>query len=193
MSALGSSGGLLVVVSDKRTVAGAQGIIINFNGPHHIGRILVNEEYCSNFTDSDMRFILAHECSHIYLNHIISTLFWQLFEQWLKGENNEYYLAVEGLKAAFKIFSGEKLPPNAVTLRNQEYDADESAVNLTGDLNSAVECLKRLVGYDLNRQSHGWELFGNVVPAMTMEERIAELQRRFTGRSLRYSPFQIRW
>ena len=75
--------------------------------------------------------------------------------------------------------SKSNLPPNAVTLRDQEYEADELATKEIGDLNVAISCLKRLVGNDLKQPSHTWELFDNEVPAMTMEQRIEELKRRF--------------
>jgi Zn-dependent protease with chaperone function len=110
---------------------------------------------------------------------LITTIGWALIEQWLKGEKNENYTLIEGIKLAFGLFSQHRLPPNAVALRDQEYEADEMAVRVTGDLNGAVECLRNLVGNDLDKQSHIWELFGTVVPVMTMRERIATLQGRF--------------
>ena len=193
MGFLGSSNGILAVINDTRTIAGAQGATLSiFGGQYHLGRILVNERYCSTFTDSDMQFIVAHECAHIRQNHLITSIAWALIEQWLKGERNENYSLVEGIKAAYAIFSQERLPPNALSLRDQEYEADEIAVRLTGDLNGAVECLRNLVGNNLDQLSHKWELFGNVVPAMTMRERIAHLQSRFPFGITMPSPFNIK-
>jgi hypothetical protein len=183
MRQLGSTGGLLLVVDDKRTIAGTIGCQVNFGeSSYHVGVILVNVDYCNaNLTDRDMRFVLAHECSHIFKSHYISMLFWNLLEKYLKGERNENYELIEWIKLGYRLLSRDRLPPNAVSLRDQEYEADESAVNLTQDLNGAIDCLKKLVGYDLSKQSHGWELFDSIVPAMTMGERIAELERRFAN------------
>ena len=68
------------------------------------------------------------------------------------------------------------MPPNAETLRNQEYEADRVAVSITGDLTSATTCLSKLVGNNMNAPSHIWELFDKAVPAMTMGERIEVLR-----------------
>ncbi len=110
-------------------------------------------------------------------NHAISKLFWSLLEQYLKGENNENEVIVELVKFLFTL-TDRGLPPNAETLREQEYEADKLAVlELTHDLGNAIACLTKLCNGDLDSPSHNWELFGNEVPAMTMRQRIATLQR----------------
>lgn len=180
------------VRSTKKSVAGTIGLkpnvglveFLGFKPQAVIGIIQVNDKYLSKkkFTDSEIRFILAHECSHIYSNHIISTLFWNLLETYLKGEKNENYLVIELAKTLLALMSKSGLPPNAETLREQEYEADKITVlSLTHDLESAVSCLTKLVDGDLDKPSHIWELFGQVVPAMTMRQRIETLRRNVSS------------
>ena len=198
-SKLGVKTNLVSVRSTKETIAGAIGLklhdkttvlgidvvtLLGFEYPVVGGIIQVNEKYLEKkkFTESEIRFILVHECVHIYNNHIIATLFWHLLEQILKGENNERYLLIEFIKLGLAFTSKNKLPPNAETLRNQEFEADKIAViSVTHDLDSAISCLTKLVDGNLDSLSHGWELFGKVVPAMTMRERIDVLRHNASG------------
>jgi len=185
---LGVQTNFVFVRSTNKTVAGTIGLksnsglveLFGFKPPAVAGIIQVNDRYLDKkkFTDSAIRFILAHECSHIYNNHIISTIFWNLLEKYLKGEKNENYLIIEFVKAVLALKSKSGLPPNAETLRDQEYEADKIAVlSVTHDLESAISCLTKLVEGDLDQPSHIWELFGKVKPAMTMRERIEVLRR----------------
>lgn len=181
LSSLGARTLLVYVKPIRKTVAAAvgakiNGTILGFDVPV-VGFIYVDEKLLNRgFTDSEVRFILAHECVHIFYNHAITTAFWHIIEQALKGDNNENYQVVEILKLLLALTSKSKLPPNAETLRNQEYEADNMAVNITSDLFSAISCLKKLSENNMNAPSHNWELFGKAVPAMTMRERITTLQ-----------------
>jgi len=185
---LGVQTNFVFMQSTNKTVAGTIGLksntnlveLLTFKPPTVIGIILVNDNYLNKkkFSDSEIWFILAHECSHIYNNHIINTLFWHLLEKYLKGEKNENYLVIELAKTLLALMSKSGLPPNAETLREQEYEADKIAVlSITHDLESAVSCLTKLVEDDLDKPSHIWELFGKVVPAMTMRQRIEMLRK----------------
>ena len=181
LSRLGVKTFLVFVKPARKTVAATVGVklngtILGFEEPAG-GFIYVNDKFLNKaFSDSEIRFVLAHECAHIFYNHAISSTLWHLIEQGLKGDNNENYEAVEILKLLLALTSKSNLPPNAETLRNQEYEADRVAVNITGDLFSAISSLTKLAGNDMTAPSHAWELFGKVVPAMTMGERIATLQ-----------------
>jgi len=179
---LGATTVIIYVKPTRKTIAAAVGIKINeailgFTPPATGGFIYVNDKLLNKgFTDSEISFILAHECTHIFHNHVITTAFWNVLEQAVKGESNEHYVLVEFLKLTLAMSSKSKLPPNAETLRNQEYEADRIGVNITGDLASAISCLSKLAGNDMNTPSHTWELFGKAVPAMRMGERIATLR-----------------
>lgn len=178
---VGAQHAFIIVQPTRKTIAGTIGItfyesILGFSPPACGGLIQVNDKILSKFPDNEIRFILAHECAHIFNNHTIATGFWHLLEKAVKGDNNENYQAVEFIKLILALGSKSNLPPNAETLRTQEYEADRIAVNITGDLNSAISCLTKLAGNDMNAPSHTWELFGSAVPAMTMGERINSLR-----------------
>src|SRR2546427_6599629 len=96
-AAMGAQTNLVFVRPIKTTIAAAVGVklnetvtILGLNSPAVGGFIYVNEKILNkSFTDSEIDFILAHECAHIFNNHTIATLFWNLFEKALKGEKNE--------------------------------------------------------------------------------------------------------
>lgn len=80
--------------------------------------------YANRYTNDETYFILAHEIAHIFNNHLIGTLFWYLVERLAEGPRNEYYYPVEIAKFIFMLTSAEFLPPNALLIRDQEYEAD---------------------------------------------------------------------
>lgn len=175
------------VQSTRDTIASTIGVKVNdiisalgFEPPAVVGIININEKILSKgFTDSEIRFILAHECSHIFSNHVISTLFWNMLENTFKGEKKENREIVELLKVGFVVLAKSHLPPNAETLRNQEYEADKMAVSITEDVGSAISCLSKLGGNNMDAPSHTWELFDSAIPAMTMGQRIEILRHNF--------------
>lgn len=180
---MGAQTVLVTLEPTYQTIAATVGIkienipaILGLNSPGAAGIIYVNEKILKKFTNSEIQFIIAHECAHIFHNHAIASMFWNLLEDAVKGDNNEHFDSVEIIKLLLALSSQSKLPPNAETLRNQEYEADRVAVNITGDLMSALSCLTKLAGNNMNSPSHTWELFNNTVPAMTMGERISTLR-----------------
>ena len=73
------------------------------------------------------------------------------------------------------MLSPDSLPPNAITLRDDEYEDDQIAVRfVTYD----KSCLTKLSGGNLACPSHSWEFWGMQLPAMSLRERVAELRRR---------------
>ena len=180
---LGAKTVFVYVLPTSKTVASTVGAkvlnttFLGFESPISGGIIYVNDQFLNkSFTDSEIQFIIAHECAHIYNNHAITSYVWNKIEEMLKGENNENYEVIEFIKFLFTLTSNSRLPPNAETLRNQEYEADRIAVNITIDLGSAISCLTKLVGGNMQAPSHTWELFDKAVPAMTMGERINTLR-----------------
>ena len=79
-------------------------------------------------------------------------------------------------KATLALMSPDHLSPDARALRNNEYEADRIAVTITHDLQSAINCLTKLSGGNLNNPSHMWELFNIPIPAMTLGQRIQKLR-----------------
>ena len=95
-----------------------------------------------------------------------------------KGPKQENKVIVEIIKGALALISPDRLSPPAISLRDNEYEADNIAVRMTGDIQSAISSLTKLSGDgNLNNSSHTWELFDIEIPAMTLKQRIAQLRR----------------
>jgi hypothetical protein len=81
-----------VVTTGYDTIASTAGLYINFrpalDNVTAIGVIHIQPNYLGYFSNLEWRFILAHECSHIFHNHVVDTFFWQLLEKILKGSDN---------------------------------------------------------------------------------------------------------
>ncbi len=172
-----------VVPVEYNTIAAAAGVYIDLrptlDNVTAIGVIHIQPSYLDYFSHSEWRFILAHECSHIFHNHVVDTLFWKLLEGILKGPNNQNKVIVDLAKVLLTICSSELLSPDALTLRNNEYMADATALKVTRDIKSAKSCLLRLCNNNLNSASHLFDLAGKKLPAMTLGSRIKEMEKRF--------------
>jgi Zn-dependent protease with chaperone function len=81
------------------------------------------------------------------------------------------------IKGILALLSRDGLPPNATSLRDNEYEADEIAVRFVHP-DTAVSCLRRLSDGKDESPSHYWEFLSTPLPAMSVGERIAELRRR---------------
>ena len=173
----------VVVINTKTSlIAGAFGINSTLWPINTKGIILINldELYQRQFTEKEIQFILAHETAHIYKNHSLNTLMWNIIERILKDIDYNASLIVETFKGFLALLSPNNLPPNAEDLKNNEYEADLIALNyVTGDLRNAISCLQKLSKGDLNSPSHTWELFNLNLPAMTLKQRIDVLKERY--------------
>ena len=99
------------------------------------GTIYVHIKSLRHFTSAEIKFILAHESCHILKNHLVSKIAWNIIEQLVKGLVRSQNVAiVELVKAALALMSRDHLPPNARSLRDNEYEADCVAVKMTGDI-----------------------------------------------------------
>ena len=173
-----------VIVIDTKTslIAGAFGINSTIWPINTKGIVLINFDYLSQqqFTEKEVQFILAHEIAHIYKNHSINTLMWNIIEQILKNLDYNAPIIVETFKGFLALLSPNNLPPNAEDLKNNEYEADLIALNyIIGDLRNAISCLQKLSNGDLNSPSHTWELLNLNLPAMTLKQRIEVLKERY--------------
>ncbi|MGZ8887379.1 MAG: M48 family metalloprotease [Nitrososphaeraceae archaeon] len=173
----------VIVINTKNSlIAGAFGINSTIWPINTKGIILINSDYLDQgqFTEKEIQFILAHETAHIYKNHSLNTLMWNIIERLLKNVDYNAPLIVETFKGLLTLLSPNNLPPNAEDLKNNEYEADMIALNyVTGDLRSAISCLQKLSNGDLNSPSHTWELFDLKLPAMTLRQRIDVLKERY--------------
>lgn len=173
-----------VIVIDTKTslIAGAFGINSTIWPINTKGIVLINFDYLyqQQFTEKEIQFILAHEIAHIYKNHSLNTLMWNIIERILKNLDYNSPIIVETFKGFLALLSPNNLPPNSEDLKNNEYEADLIALNyITGDLRSAISCLQKLSNGDLNSPSHTWELFNLDLPAMTLKQRIEVLKERY--------------
>ena len=173
----------VIVINTKASlIAGAFGINSTIWPINTKGIILINLDYLyqQQFTEKETQFILAHEIAHIYKNHSVNTLMWNIIERILKNLDYNSPLIVEIFKGLLALLSPNNLPPNAEDLKNNEYEADLIALNyVTGDLRNAISCLQKLSNGDLNSSSHTWELFNLNLPAMTLKQRIEVLKERY--------------
>ena len=178
----------VLVLPAKKTVAFAVGGSLpnldvslfgfSYKGTVAAGVICVDEAELKSFLYDEIRFILAHECFHILKNHLATRAIWEYVRKALEGERRKHAVEVALLEAAFVVLGKERLPPNVQTSRDQEYEADELAIRLTGNQDAAIRSLAKLVGGNMSLPSHKWELFGTDLPMMTMGERIQELKKR---------------
>jgi Zn-dependent protease with chaperone function len=173
---------VIVIDTKNSLIAGAFGINSTIWPINTKGIVLINFDYLSQqqFTEKEVQFILAHEIAHIYKNHSINTLMWNIIEQILKNLDYNAPIIVDTFKGFLELLSPNNLPPNAEDLKNNEYEADLIALNyITGDLRNAISCLQKLSNGDLNSPSHTWELFNLNLPAMTLKQRIEVLKERY--------------
>jgi Zn-dependent protease with chaperone function len=173
---------VIVIDTKNSLIAGAFGINSSIWPINTKGIVLINFDYLSQqqFTEKEVQFILAHEIAHIYKNHSINTLMWNIIEQILKNLDYNAPIIVDTFKGFLELLSPNNLPPNAEDLKNNEYEADLIALNyITGDLRNAISCLQKLSNGDLNSPSHTWELYNLNLPAMTLKQRIEVLKERY--------------
>lgn len=173
----------VIVINTKTSlIAAAFGINSTIWPINTKGIILINldELYQRQFTEKEIQFVIAHETAHIYKNHSLNTLMWNIIERLLVNLDYNSPLIVETFKGFLSLLSPNNLPPNAEDLKNNEYEADLIALNyVTGDLRNAISCLQKLSNGDLNSPSHTWELFNLNLPAMTLKQRIEVLKERY--------------
>ena len=173
-----------IIVIDTKTslIAGAFGINSTIWPINTKGIILINLDdlHQRQFTEKEIQFILAHETAHIYKNHSLNTLMWNIIERLLVNLDYNSPLIVETFKGFLSLLSPNNLPPNAEDLKNNEYEADLIALNyVTGDLRNAISCLQKLSNGDPTSPSHTWELFNLNLPSMTLKQRIDVLKERY--------------
>ena len=157
------------------------------------GTIYVNLNELAQFNETELLFILGHECIHIYNNHIWARTGWTILEEFFNGLDTKKIGTLDVIKTLYSLIndlvSNNFLTPRESTIRDQEYEADELSVKLIigqNNLQIAINCLHKLVNHNLNISSHEWKLFSTPIPIMTMGQRIKELQNRISNPSFSY-------
>ena len=147
------------------------------------GVIDVNMKYLSYFTPKEWHFIICHECIHIHNNHFAARAFWFFTKTLAKGPKNENAQLLDSIRILLALISKDHLPPDAITIRDQEYEADEWALSVTNDIKSAESCLSKMSNGDLNNASHVWDVLDRQLATMSLKERIQEMRKRFHARN----------
>ena len=157
------------------------------------GTIYVNLNELAQFNETELLFILGHECIHIYNNHIWARTGWTILEEFFNGLDTKKIGTLDVIKTLYSLINGlvsnNFLTPREATIRDQEYEADELSIKLIigqNNLQIAINCLNKLVNHNLNISSHEWKLFSTPIPIMSMGQRIKELQNRISNPSFSY-------
>jgi hypothetical protein len=174
---------VIIVTNCRDDIAKAIGLYINDTIPVVnqkvnvvFGNVSVNKDYLNKtLTYDEQKFILAHETSHVYLNHVVPRASDGFIDALIRNCKSDTHALLNGAKAFFYLFN---IPlPLSVIAKEQEIAADVRAISLTGNENAAISCLTKLVNGNLDDTSHTWEALGVKMPVMTMKERIQEIQR----------------
>jgi hypothetical protein len=175
---------VVIVTNCRDDIAKAIGLYINGTIPVvdlkvnvSFGNVSVNKDYLNRtLTYDEQRFMLAHETSHIYLNHVVPRAIDGFIDELIRNCNRDVHAFINGAKAFLYLLNIP--PPLSVIAKEQEIAADVRAISLTGNENAAISCLTKLVNGKLDDYSHTWEALGVKMPVMTMKERVQEIQRR---------------
>lgn len=177
------------VFENRHDIAKASGLyargtipLLNVNVNAAFGLIYTNVDYLNrNLSVDQQKFVLAHETSHIYLNHVVPVAVDKLIDEVIRYYDRDIHTIVNIAKI-FLYMLGVPLPLPAL-IKEQEIAADIQAILLTGNEDAAKSCLTKLVGGNLDSWSHTWEALGIKMPVMTMRERLQEIQRRMMSLS----------
>jgi len=140
-----------------------------------IGKITLGESLCRLLNPAELDFVLAHETVHIVGNHVVPSGGLRVLKQIVKRTNPPLANLLDGAEIFLSLMG---ISVEASLVKEQEIEADVSAICLTGDRASAFSCLSKLVNGDMTRPSHVWEALGVELPVMTMGERIKLVTNR---------------
>lgn len=168
------------ILMEESVLATAQGITL---GSIAFGKIKISQQLLNLLTATEVEFVLAHEVTHIHLNHLVGTSSFQgaraLAEDTARSDPRWKVLLTGWDLLKVFTYGGGNLPPSAALTKEQELKADALAVLLTRNKAAAHRALCKLVGNNLGAPSHTWEVFDTALPVMTIRERLSALDKRF--------------
>jgi len=175
---------LVFAIDNRKNIASALGFYVNGTIPllnqkvnSTLGFVSVDVDYLNrNLTYDEQKFVLAHETSHIFLNHVVPIAIDTLVDRLIKYYDPDLHKIVNIVKIFLYLFGVP--PPLPFLIKEQELAADVRAIFLTGNENAAKTCLTKLVGGNLDSCSHTWEALGIKMPVMTMRERLQGIQQK---------------
>lgn len=169
----------LEIISNNSVLAGAQGANIS---KIVFGRIFISKGLINLLNSDELKFVLIHEATHVYMNHLPMKIMGKSVRELVLNLGYKNPIIFSSVLLADMInlmrYRFGSLPPEAKLTREQELQADMWGVIILGDEEVAISCLKKIVGYDLDKPSHLWEALGIGLPIMTMRERIREIRKR---------------
>jgi Zn-dependent protease with chaperone function len=167
------------IISKQVPFAGASGARIMGST---YGKIMVSEGLIKKLDKDEIRFVLAHEATHIYMNHLPLRLFSDLIRGSISALAYRYPPALIALLTAESVkylqYKTGQLTGEASLTRSQEIQADVWGIIITGTKTKAISALVKLAENDLDRPSHLWEVLGIKLPVMTVRERIKMINDR---------------
>jgi len=143
-----------------------------------VGTVSLHGRLVDELNPAELRFVLGHELTHIYANHLLARLPKPLMRE--LAEESPFLGAVSVALDVFDLVRhlgyGDSLQ-GGIT-RDQEVEADLCAIWVTGNKSACFSALQRLSGGNLDQASHMWEALGVELPAMTLRERLGLVQAR---------------
>jgi Zn-dependent protease with chaperone function len=152
-------------------------LVIKINRPIPVGLIALEYELDRQLTSSQRRFIVAHEYSHIVMNHVPYRLLGgvasSIAANYISTIDDEITRIALGIALVFIETSVD-----CAFTRQCELDADANAVALTGDRAGGIETI-RLLGETFaggtDAPSHWVTRGGANISVVTYQERIDAL------------------
>lgn len=167
------------VIDSDECYAGARGITI-FNDSY--GKIYLTRGIINKLNLDELKFVIIHEAVHIYKNHLPIKLASESLRELIRiyGLRNPIFSIASIIADGINLIKYEagRLPAEAEITKEQELQADIWGIIILGDESIAINCLKKLADYNLDRPSHLWEVLGVKMPVMTVKERINEIVKR---------------
>ena len=140
-----------------------------------LGVIAIESDFRDIFTRDELRFILAHEFSHIILNHsplnAMGYIGKRLMDDFIKSIEDEFWR--EAFSYGYEFIN---LITKINFQKNFEFEADRHASSLIGSRKIAKEAIKKLADTycegNLNCPSHIITEDSTAIPIVTFKERL---------------------
>lgn len=153
-------------------------LIIGSNLGIPTGQVHINWGIFSFFSYEEVRFIISHECAHIFENHNLARALFAAIEDALPIITNNP-ISTDFIKVISStvnlIITGHFRDISGEILANNELQADRMAARYTGTSVHGINSIRKLARNNLNSFSHFWDLVGYKVGALTAHERINNL------------------
>jgi Zn-dependent protease with chaperone function len=151
--------------------------VIKIDRPIPVGLIALEYEFDRRLATHQRRFIVAHEYTHVVMNHVPYRLLGGVAASIAADYISTIDDGMTRVALGIALVYIETAISCAFT-KQSELDADATAVALTGDRDGAVETIRMLgqiFAHGVNEPSH-WITRGNVnIPVVTYQERIDAL------------------